>query len=179
MVNNTTKLISEDTIYESPFFRVYQVVTEKAGKRVTQDFIERKSVAIILPITQNDEMFLVKQYRYALQKESLELVAGQIDEGEDPLVAAKRELSEETGLEAKNWEKFTTFNQGANFSGVVHVFIAKDFVEKDAHPDDDEDIVAVLKMPVKDVITKTETGEIDIAMQIAAMQLYRAKYRTN
>lgn len=175
MGNNNTRIISEKTVFECPFFRVYEVVTEKEGKRFTQNFIDRKSVVIVLAITQDNEVYLVKQYRGALEKETLEVVTGQVDKGENPLTAAKRELSEEAGLTADHWEELVSFHHGANMSGVVHVFVATNLSEGTSHPEDDEEITEILKMPVEEAIAKTETGEIDIAIQIAALQLYKAK----
>lgn len=179
MVNSKIQIISEKTVFECPYFSVYEVVAEKERKKITKVFIARKSVVIVLAITPNNEVYLVKQYRDALKEETLEAVTGQVDEGEDPLTAAKRELSEEAGLTAAHWEELVSFHHGANMSGKIHVFVATDLIEGNAHPEDDENITEVLKMPIQEAIAKTETGEIDISVQIAALQLYKAKRMQN
>lgn len=176
MANNDTKIISEQDLYQAKYWRVFKRTLERNGKVMTKDMLSRVSVVHVIAVTDADEMYLVSQYRDALNEETFEIPAGHMDEGEEPLAAAKRELAEETGLTAENWEHLITYNQGANFSGKVHVFIATDLSEGDTNFDEDEDIELV-KFPVEEVLTKTLNGEISVASNIATLQVYNSMKR--
>ena len=176
MAYNDTKIISEKDIYQAKYWRVFQRTLERNGKVITKDMLSRISVVHVIAVTDTDEIYLVSQYRDALNEETFEVPAGHIDEGEEPLAAAKRELAEETGLTSTNWEHLITYNQGANFSGKVHVFIATGLSEGQTNFDEDEDIELV-KFPVEEVLAKTQNGEISVASNIATLQLYNAMKR--
>jgi ADP-ribose pyrophosphatase len=157
-------------VYQSKFFQVNQVEVEHRGKKFTKDIIERRDVVLILPLNEHNELYLVSQYRDALQKMSLEIVAGQMDEGEDSLKAAKRELEEETGLQAGSLKQLAVWQQSANMIGKNYLFLATDLEEGESSQDDDEDIETV-KIPFDDVLKKIETGEIDVVSSVASLLL--------
>jgi 8-oxo-dGTP pyrophosphatase MutT (NUDIX family) len=163
-------IISKETKFASKFFKVVRVVLERDGKQFTKDIVERRDVVFILPFTDNGDIYMVSQYRDALQKISFEIVAGQMDAEEDPLVAAKRELQEETGLVAQNWQHVRTFHLSANMKGQAHVFVATQLQEGESAPDDDEDLETI-KIPFEEVVKKVTEGEIDISTQTAAILL--------
>src|SRR6185437_7183126 len=110
--------------------------------------------------TDKKEMYLISQYRYTLKSNSLEAVAGFIDEGETPLQAAKRELKEETGMTASSWEEIGKLEiAGSVVRGQTYLFLARDLEIGEAEPEEDEDIT-LLKMPIKEAVTKVFGGEI-------------------
>lgn len=166
----SSKIISKQDMFASKFFKVSRMELEKDGKTRTKDFIERTPFVLVVPLTAHDEIYMVSQYRDALRKVSLEIVAGQMDPDEDPLEAAKRELQEEAGLSAKTWKKVATLHVSANMIGQSHVFVATDLTEGETNFDEDEDIETV-KMPFKEAINKVLSGEIDVASNIAALLL--------
>jgi ADP-ribose pyrophosphatase len=165
MADNNSK-----TVFQSKFFSIDQVEVEHKGKQFTKDIIVRRDVVLILPLNEHNELYLVSQYRDALKKVALEIVAGQMDEGEDPAEAAKRELHEETGLQAGNLKHLVTWQQSANMVGKNHLFLATDLTEGEAAPDDDEDIETV-RIPLDEVMEKVQTGEIDIVSNVASLLL--------
>lgn len=167
---SNSKIISKETQFASKFFKVDRVTLERDGKQMTKDIIERRSIVLVIPLANDDEVYLVSQYRDALGKNSLEIVAGQMDEGEDPLEAAKRELQEEAGLSAKHWKKVASLHISANMIGKSHIFVATDLTEGETNFDEDEDIETV-KMPFHEAIAKVVSGEIDVASNIAALLL--------
>ena len=161
-----TKILSEQTILKSSKFQVDKVSLERNGKIFTKDIITRNDIVVILPITSNNEIYLIKQYRDAFQKELLEVIGGTIDTEASPLETAKRELKEEAGLTAKTWKQLQTVAISANIKGNVFVFLASDLTEGVQTPDEDEEIT-VIKMTISEAVQKVVNGEFFIASDIA------------
>lgn len=168
-----TTVLSETTTFQSRYFRVKHVTLKRDGKTFTKDIIERNQVVFILPVTQQNEVYLVSQYRDALHRTLLEIVAGTMTDGEDPLVAAQRELEEETGLTAKQWDKIATWELSANMSAPIHLFLARDLTEGDSHTDEDEDL-SVVKMPLEEAVQKALDGKIEAASHVGGILFLNA-----
>ncbi|MGO1713084.1 MAG: NUDIX hydrolase, partial [Senegalia sp. (in: firmicutes)] len=111
---------------------------KKYSKR---EIVEHPGAVCVVPITSDNEIYLVKQYRKAIDKEILELPAGKIEIGEEPKECAIRELKEETGLSANNYEYVIEFYSSPGFCNEkIHLFFARDLEEGIASPDIDEHI---------------------------------------
>ncbi len=165
-----SKVISKETLFKSKFFKVDQIVIDRDGKRFTKDFVERRDVVFILPLTEQNEIYLVSQYRDAMQKVLLETIAGQMDEDEDPLDAAKRELREEAGIHASQWKLLATWHLSANMVGRGYIFLATGLTQGESSPDDDEDL-EVVKMPFREAVGKVLSGEIAVMSSAAGILL--------
>ena len=164
-------VISEETAYQSKFFRVVKRKIDIGGREIEKDIVERRPFVLVVPLTDTNDVYLVKQYRDALGKFSLEVVAGMLDhEQEDPLDAAKRELREEAGITATEWKKVAQINVSSNMKGTAHIFAAKGLSHGETDFDDDEDLETV-RLPLQEAIEKIATGEIDVASNIAALLL--------
>ncbi len=166
-----SKIISEQAVFKSKFYKIDRTVIERNGKTFTKDIISRNRTVIILPITENNEVYFVSQYRDSHVKVLLELPAGNMDNNDSPLDNAKRELKEETGLTAKTWNQIGILYTSANIKGDVYVFVAKDLTQGKSDQDDDEEI-EVLKMPLSEAINKVETGEINVISNMAVLLLF-------
>ncbi len=165
-----SKIISKKLQFESKFFKVTQAVIERDGKQFTKDFIERRDAVFVLPLTDLDEIYLVSQHRDALQKASLEVIAGNMEVGEEPLEAAKRELQEEVGLRANEWKHLVTWHLSANMIGRCHLFLATNLIEGEISPDDDESLETI-RMPFDEAVGKALNGEIDVMSSVAGLLL--------
>jgi ADP-ribose pyrophosphatase len=165
------KTLSKKTVFTSRYFKIFQKVVENNGKTFTKDFIEKNPAVLVIPYTEKNEIYLESQYRSALEKVVLELVAGNMEIGEDPLETAKRELLEEAGLTAKKWKKLNVWNLSANMQAEIHVFAATDLEEGEQNLDSDEEIT-MTKLPLDTILKKIEDGKITIAYQIAALLLF-------
>jgi 8-oxo-dGTP pyrophosphatase MutT (NUDIX family) len=114
----------------------------------------------VLAVDGNDEVYLVREYKYAVGRDSLEVVSGAIDAGETALDAAKRELREEAGLIAAEWQElgtvdpFTTAIRCTN-----HLFLAKGLSPTPADPDDGEEIT-IVRVPIEAALNMVLAGEI-------------------
>jgi ADP-ribose pyrophosphatase len=117
---------------------------------------------------------VVSQYRYPFGKHLLELPAGKLEKGEDPLPAAKRELSEETGLEADTWTELGAVYTSPGFSTeTLYLYLARDLHQGKAHPDPGE-FLDVDKMPLAELIDQIESGAVrDAKTVVGALRAER------
>src|ERR687890_1606450 len=103
---NPWRKISSREVYENPWIRVREdEVLRPDGEPGIYGVVHFKNVAVGVLAVEGDELYLVGQYRYTLDRYSWEIPEGGCPEGEEPLDAARRELEEETGLRARCWEK--------------------------------------------------------------------------
>lgn len=141
------KVLSSKVAYSGPLFRVMtDEIEEPSGKKLTRDVIRHNGSAVILAIdsskSRKDPLVLIeRQFRHAAQQYLYEVPAGKMEEGEDHLEGAKRELLEETGYKAKKWTKLVRYFASPGFLGEwMQVFLAEDLTPGLAEPEEDESI---------------------------------------
>jgi 8-oxo-dGTP pyrophosphatase MutT (NUDIX family) len=127
----------------------------------------------IIPITSDNQVVMVRQFRHGSKEVTLEIPGGLLDDGDTPLDAAKRELLEETGYQSDDWKEIGVVSPNpAIFSNRCYTFLAKDVKKvRDPAPDQTEDIEVVLN-PLKDIPQMVLNGEIDHALVITAFFWY-------
>lgn len=109
------------------------------GEKAIREVVRHPGGVCVLPLDKDGTVELVEQFRYPYDDVILELPAGKLDPEEDPLAAAKRELSEETGLVAERWVKLGVFYPSVGFTDeVLHLYLAQELSQGDTHPDEDE-----------------------------------------
>lgn len=167
---DNSRILSEEPVFNSKYFHIANVIYHHKGKTFTKDVIARRSVVLVIPLTSNNEIYLVSQYRVAQNKITLELVTGTIDANEKALDTAKRELEEEAGLTATEWKFLTSYKISATAKGEAYIFVAKGLEQGKTNQDEDEDIKTV-KIPLDEAINKAKTGEINVASNAAALLL--------
>jgi len=171
MYTNPWTTRSSRHVYDNPWISVteHQVVNP-GGKDGIYGVVHYKNQAIgIVPVDAEGNTWLVGQFRYPLDRYSWELPQGGGRADEDPLDAAKRELSEETGLSAARWAPLCSFDVSNCCSDETgHLFIARELTEGEAHPDDDEQI-EVRKMPFAEALAMVRRGEITDLVSIAGL----------
>jgi len=144
------------------------------GKETKLEIIEHGGSVVIIPIDENGNVYLVRQYRHATGKELLELPAGTLDEDEDPLVCAAREIREETGMAAGMLTKLGEFYLAPGYSDeFMVVFLAKELSHSPLDADEDE-FLSVEAVPITEAIKMAERGEIPDAKSLAALFLARS-----
>jgi len=126
----------------------YELPNGRIENYITTDEV---SSVVIFPITTNNEIYLVRQYRPGLDREELELPGGALDQGEDLIEAAKRELREETGLLSNQVVHLGTINYGPYSSGLKHMFIALNCVDSGTQDLDDNEFLCVETYSIDDV----------------------------
>ena len=122
-----------------------------------------------LPIFEDKTIALVRQWRYALSRYSLEIAAGRIEPGQSPEQAALRELEEEVGYRARNLTKLCQFYVAPGYSEeLLHVYLATELEESNQNLDDDEEI-EVIRLPFSKALDLVRAGEIDDAKSIITL----------
>jgi 8-oxo-dGTP pyrophosphatase MutT (NUDIX family) len=134
--------------------------------------IDAPSWTAVLAVTEDDEVALVRQYRHGIAAESLELPAGIIEAGEEPLDAARRELREETGYVAERWEPIATFvTEPSRHTARAHFFCAlgaKPLAERALDASEELDLVVVPKRDLLDLVVR---GDISHGVHVGAILL--------
>ena len=155
---------------------VLHVVKDKIllpdGNTSFREFCLHKGAVAVIPITENNEAIMVRQFRYAHHREFLEIPAGKFDFiGEDPLEAAKRELAEETGASAAKYVYLGVLDTTpALIDEKIHMYMAQDLTYGESHPDDDE-FLSTEKIPLTKLLDMVMNGEIrDGKTQIAVLK---------
>jgi ADP-ribose pyrophosphatase len=141
------------------------------GKKSVREIIRHPGAVCVIPVTDEGEVIMVRQFRYAFNKVLLEVPAGKLEPNEDPLDAALRELEEESGVVAKCVEHIgEIYTTVALLDEKIHVYLATGLTFKNAHPDEDE-FLEVEKIPLKTLVDMVMNGEIkDSKTQIAILK---------
>lgn len=151
--------------------RVDQVLLD-GGRETTREIVEHRGAAAIVPITNDENVVLVRQYRYAVTTDLLEVPAGTMERGETPEECATRELEEETGYRCKEIKKILEFFPVPGYSTEkISVYLAKGLMKSTLRPEGDEQIRAEI-MPITKALEKVRSGEIRDSKSICA--LFRA-----
>ena len=137
-----TKLSSKN-VYKGDFLDVRKDEVELPdGNKSTREWINHPGAVCIIPILPNGKIALIKQYRYPVNKEMIELPAGKLDLGENPEQCALRELEEEIGYSATNLEFLTIIHPAIGFANEeMHLYLATDLIKTQAQLDRDEFLI--------------------------------------
>ena len=175
MLENPWKKLSSKEIYKNQWIRLREdeVITPK-GTNGIYGVVETKPAIGVVPITEDLNTYLVGQYRYTLNTYSWEIPEGGGAENEDPLLGAKRELQEETGLIAEKWTFLDTLYTSNSFTDEIgYVYLAEDLHQGESMPDDTEEL-QIKKLPFKEAWQLVLNCEIKDSL--AVIGLMRAYY---
>jgi len=139
------------------------------GIKATREVVEHRGASVIIPLLENNQVLLVRQYRYAVGRELLEIPAGTCDDGESPDNCARRELQEETGFTCEELEKILECYVAPGYSTEkISFYLAKGLKRTRQNPDEDERI-AVESLPIQTALAKIRNGEICDAKTVCAI----------
>lgn len=175
--NQSIELVSSTLSYEGPLFRVYTDQIRENGRELRRDIIRHDGSVVVLAIDDSKSkrdplIVLERQYRHAASGYLLEVPAGKLEAGENPLAGAKRELLEETGIQAKRWRKLVRYFASPGFLGEwMQVFIAEELTAGDATPEYDEQI-HVQMLPLSHLMRLIEEGKIQDGKTLISVMLY-------
>jgi ADP-ribose pyrophosphatase len=174
-------LLKSKVSYTGPMFRVTtDTVLEPSGRTSVRDVIRHNGSVVILATDESKKkkdpwIVMERQYRYAAGQFLWELPAGKLDPGEDALTGAKRELSEETGYQAKKWKSIVDYFASPGFMGEkMFIFHAEGLVAGDAHPEEDEAIDFRL-VRLSEVLEWIDKGRILDGKTMVGVMLFARK----
>ncbi|KAB7730189.1 NUDIX domain-containing protein [Rudanella paleaurantiibacter] len=168
---NPWKTHSSTVVYDNNWLTLrHEDVSTPAGTPGIYGVVSFKNKAVgVVPIDAEGNIYLVGQYRYTLNEYSWEIPEGGCPVGTDPLDSAKRELKEETGLEARRWTSIArihTSNSATDEEGFI--FLAQDLVQGEQEPEDTEDL-QVRKVPLAEAVRMVMASEITDAISMTAI----------
>ncbi len=170
------ELINREYLYHGRILNVRRdTVRLPSGHETIREVIEHPGAVVIVAVDEADNVLLVKQYRYAVGRDMLELPAGTLEKDESPEQAAPRELKEETGYTAKRWERLTSFFSSPGIlTEEMRIYLARDLDEGKSEPEGDEDL-QLRKIPLREAIDLVVRGEIVDGKSIVGLLLVGQK----
>ena len=141
------------------------------GKGAFREVVRHPGAVCVIPITDDGEVIMIKQFRYPFSSVLLEIPAGKLEPNEDPFDAVKRELEEESGVVAENIEFIgMTYTTVAFTDEKIYTYMATGLTFKESHPDEDE-FLEVVKLPLDTLVNMVMSGEIkDSKTQVAILK---------
>ena len=170
MLSLKEKTISSEIKYKGKIINVrYDDVIISDGQVKFREVVEHSGGVVIVAITDENKVLLVKQWRYPIGQELIELPAGKLEKGEDPFEAAKRELEEETGYVAQNWQDLGFVFSTPGFCDEKLYFYKATGLKYTQTNFDDGEIIKPSEMDVDELFECIKTGKINDAKTIAAI----------
>lgn len=164
------KRLEGETIYQGKVFRVERDKVElENGNTSIREIVRHNGGACIAALSDEDEVYMVRQFRYAFGKELWELPAGKLEKGEDPFAAAKRELEEECGLVARHFTDLGEFYPTVGYcSEIIYTWLATGLSPCPMHLDEDE-FLTPEKLPFDQALAMVLDGRIKDGKTVAAI----------
>lgn len=170
--------IRKKVVYQGKYLCVEEhIVRLPDGNEGKREIIRPPDAAAVFPIDQDGNVYLVRQYRTAIHQVTLEIPAGILDPNEKPLDTARRECSEEIGLEPKRLDFLFKYYHSVGFStGQISVYLGRDLIlQKDSHLDSEEFIEKVT-LPFEVLYKQARAGEIIDSKTLLAILWYKQHY---
>lgn len=166
------KTVSSKTVYEGVIFTVKTDIAElENGQQAKRDMIVHPGGVCVIPVTDNNEIFMVKQFRYPFKTVTVEVPAGKLDFGENHSECGKRELLEETGCTCNEYIYLgEIYPLPAYDSEIIHMYLAKGLEYQNQNLDEDE-FLDVVKIPLEEAVDMVMKNEIkDAKTQIIILK---------
>jgi len=139
------------------------------GRVALREVVHHPGGVTILPLDDEGCVYCVRQFRYPYGEILLEVPAGKLERGEDPFECARRELSEETGFTADNWQSLGCLYTSPGYSGeTLYLYLARGLRAGEAHPDEGE-FLSVERIPLAQLLEQVMDGRIRDAKTVAAV----------
>lgn len=149
-----------------------------SGRETKREIVEHSDCVAIVAIDAEDNVLLVKQFRKPVEKELLEIPAGGIEAGEDPLATVQRELGEETGYLPKKVDRLGGFYTSPGYcTEYLHLFLATELIPNQLQAEDTEEIELV-RIPLSQIPELIASGAICDAKSIAGLLIFLASKKS-
>jgi len=169
------KQVETEIVYEGKIVYVRNDIAElQNGNRAYREVVVHPGGVGIVAITNESKVLMVRQYRYPMEEELLEIPAGKLDNGEDPFKCALRELSEETGYSANKWIDMGEIYPSPGFCReTLYLYLALDLIPGEMHLDENE-LLSVEEIHIDDLIKMIMSNELKDAKTVAGIM--KAKF---
>jgi ADP-ribose pyrophosphatase len=175
------KKISGEGVYDGIFLKMKRdTVSLPDGQYAVREYLEHPGAVAILAVLDDGRVLLERQYRYPIAQAVIEIPAGKLNTGEDPLLCAQRELQEETGYTAKHWSKIRRIHPVISYSTeFIDIYLAEGLSPGPARLDEEE-FLDVFASPLEELLNWVETGKItDVKTIISTYWLERRRSRSS
>lgn len=164
------EMISQERVYDGIIVNVRRDKARLMDGRVTnREVVEHPGGVAVFAIDDQDRVALVRQFRYPIGEETLELPAGKLEPGEDPRDSGLRELVEETGLVPKTFLPMgLSYSSPGIFAERIYLFFAKDLAQEAPRPDDGE-FVETIWVPYQELLDMARQGKIQDGKTLAGI----------
>lgn len=169
------KTVSSETAYEGLIFTITRDIAQlENGKLAERDVLRHSGGVCVIPVTENNEIYLVKQFRYPFKEITVEIPAGKLDEGEDHADCGRRELLEETGLTCCEYTYLgKLYPVPAYDTEIIHIYMARG-LSLDRQDLDEDEFLDVEKVDLSEAVEMVMDGRIlDAKTQIAILKAAR------
>ena len=164
--------VRSESIFEGRVLHLFKDEIETPnGCRSTREYARHRGAVAVVALDEKGYVYLVRQYRYAIGRTTVEIPAGKLEKGEnDHAAAAARELSEEVGITAKRMTPIGTYLASpAILTEQIHCFLAEDLTFGETHPDEDENLLT-LKIPLSEAVAHILSGDWQDGKTLFALQ---------
>ena len=170
MMEYYEKSLKKETVYKGFIVNVRNDVAEIiSGKHVRREVVEHPGGVAVVPVAEDGSVLMVRQYRYPMSEELLEIPAGKLEPGEDPYDCAVRELSEETGCTAGEIVSLGAVYPSPGYCGeILHIYLARNLQYGQMHLDEDE-FLSVERVPMRMLVEKIMENRIPDAKTIVGL----------
>ncbi len=169
----TERFIAGELVYDGKLLKVHKdTVRLPNGGEATREYFRHPGAVVIIPLLDDGTVVLERQYRYPNDRVFIELPAGKLDVGEDPLLCAKRELKEETGYTARDWQFVCTIHNAIAYCDEhLEIFLARGLTPGTRQLDEEE-FLDVFSLSVEQLMAWVREGQItDVKTIIGAFWL--------
>ncbi len=166
----TETCVESETIYDGALLHVMRdKVRLPNGGIATREWLKHSGASMVIALPEPDTILLERQFRYALRRHFIELPAGKIDAGEDPLATAQRELREECGYTASTWRHLATMHPCIGYADErIELYLAAGLTQVEAKLDDGE-FLEVLRVKIVEALAWIREGKITESKAITGL----------
>ena len=166
--------LSSELVYTGDYLRVHRdTVRLPNGATSYREYLQHPGAVMIMPVFDNGDVLVERQYRYPMRQVFIEFPAGKKDAGEEPLTTAQRELLEETGYTAERFTHITNIHNALAYCDeVIHFYVAEGLHDSGQQHLDDNEFVQVLRVPLAELMNWIRQGWVpDVKTQLGAFWL--------
>ena len=170
MKDLSERRLSGSLAFDGKLLKVHRdTVRLPDGGTAEREWIDHPGAVAVIALTDSGDLVMERQYRYSLGRDMIEIPAGKIDPGEDPLATARRELKEETGYIASEWRHLATIHIAIGYSNEhIEIYLAKGLKQELADLDDEE-FVEVFALPLATALAWVREGRITDAKTVSCL----------